>query len=71
MGKYTYYKFDVGDGAMRRNDDYTILEYLNQNGEWEKNREIFRKFVGGDTDFDEITEDEAEILVQNRKNKRK
>ena len=62
-----YYKFDIGDGAMRRAG--SKIEYLDQNGNWVEDARLIRKFIGGDTDFDEITEEEAEQLVKNRKNK--
>ncbi len=60
-----YYKFDIGDGAMRRTG--AKVEYLDKNGNWIENRDLFRKFVGGDTDFDEITEEQANQLVEKRK----
>lgn len=64
-----YYKFDTGGGGMRRTGAF--VEYLDQDGNWVENRDLFRIFVGGDTDFDEITEEEAEELVRNRKLKSK
>ena len=54
---YKYYKFDIGDAVMRR--DGAIVELLDSNGEWKENRELLRKFIGGDCDFSEITEAEA------------
>lgn len=65
MEKTRFYKFDIGDGAMRRTG--AKIEYLDKNGEWVEDRSLIRKFIGGDTDFDEITEEEAEIIVRNRK----
>jgi len=62
-----YYKFDIGDGGMRRTGD--IIEYLDHYGNWVEDLTLIRKFVGGDTDFDEISEEEAEKLVENRKRK--
>ena len=66
MEKIRYYKFDIGDGAMRRIG--ARVDYLDSNGEWVEDRSLIRKFIGGDTDFDEITEEEAQKIVDNRKN---
>lgn len=66
--KTRYYRFNTGDGAVRRTGAF--VEYLDQNGNWIENRDLFRMFVGGDTDFYEISEDEAQALVEKRKNKR-
>lgn len=63
--KTRYYKFNVGDGGMRRTGP--IFEYLDSNGNWVEDRNLIRKFIGGDTDFDEITEEEANRLAMNRK----
>jgi hypothetical protein len=60
-----YYKFDIGNGAMRRTGG--IVEYLDKNGNWVEKRDLLRKFIGGDTDFDEISCEEAEKLVEERK----
>ena len=62
-----YYKFDIGGGGMRVTGNK--YEYLGRNGDWVEDRTLIRKFIGGDTDYDEISEEEAEILVRNRKNK--
>ena len=56
-----YYKFDIGDGAMRRKG--ARVEYLDRNGEWVEDKSLIRKFIGGDTDFDEITEKEAQRIA--------
>lgn len=64
MDKIRYYKFDIGDGLMRRTG--TKVEYLDTTGKWIEDRNLIRKFIGGDTDFDEITEEEAKVIVQNR-----
>lgn len=69
MEKIRYYKFDIGDGAMMRIG--ARVYYLDSNGEWIEDRSLIRKFIGGDTDFDEITEEEAQSIVNNRKNKEK
>ena len=61
-----YYKFDIGNGAMRRTG--STVEYLDKNGIWIEQRDLLRKFIGGDTDFDEISHEEAEKLVEGRKN---
>ena len=65
MDRTKYYKFDIGNGAMRRTG--SIVEYLDQNGDWKEDRDLIRKFIGGDTDFDEITHEEAERLVAARR----
>ncbi len=67
MSKTRYYKFDIGDGAMKRVG--AIVEYLDEAGNWVEDRSLIRKFIGGDTDFNEITEEEASILVEARKSK--
>lgn len=69
MEKIRFYKFDIGDGAMRRIG--TKIEYLDSNGEWIEDRSLIRKFVDGDTDFDEITAEEAQKIVDNRKKGKK
>ena len=69
MEKSRFYKYDIGDGAMRRTG--TKIEYLDSNGEWVEDRSLIRKFIGGDTDFNEITLEEAEVIVSNRKNAKK
>ena len=65
MSKIRYYKFEIGDGAMKRVG--AILEYLDQEGNWVEDRNLIRKFVGGDTDFSEITEEEVNCLIEARK----
>ena len=52
---------------MRRTG--VIVEYLDKNGNWVENSELFRVFVGGDTDYVEISEEEAEQLAINKKNR--
>ena len=65
--KVRYYKFDVGGGGMRVTEH--TYEYLDHYGNWVEDSTLIRKFVGGDCDFDEITEAEAQKLVENRKNR--
>lgn len=65
MEKIKYYKFDTGDGAMRRIG--ARVEYINSSGEWVEDRSLIRKFIGGDTDFEEITEEEAQKIAYKRK----
>ena len=65
--KYTYYKFDIGNGAMRKKG--YLVEYIDKNGNWVENIELLRMFIGLDTGFYEITEAEAETIAQSRKNK--
>lgn len=65
MVKTRYYKFDIGNGAMRRTG--ATVEYLDEKGNWIEDRKLIRKFIGGDTDFEEISEEKAEQLVKNRK----
>lgn len=67
--KVRYYKFDVGGGGMRVTEH--TYEYLDHYGNWVEDSTLIRKFVGGDCDFDEITEAEAQKLVENKKNKSK
>jgi len=68
MNKTRYYKFDIGDGAMKRVG--AIVEYLDETGNWVEDRNLIRKFIGGDTDFDEITEEEVNRLIEARKSKK-
>lgn len=35
-------------------------------GKWIEDRNLIRKFIGGDTDFDKVTKEEAKLIVQNR-----
>ena len=67
--KVRYYKFTTGDGGIRRKGP--IIEYLDKNGDWVEDLSLIGIFVGGDTDYDEITEAEAQKLVENKKNKSK
>ena len=60
-----YYKFDIGDGIMRRNGVH--VDHLDSRGEWIEDRELIRKFIGGDTDFEKITEKEVLELINKRK----
>ena len=62
---YRYYKFERGDGAIRR--DGATFEYLDKNGDWKEDFSIMHKFIGGDCDFDGISEEEAEAIVIKRK----
>lgn len=64
-----YYKFNIGGGGMRMTGP--IIEYLDSYGNWVEDLSLIGKFVGGDTDFDEISEEEAEELVENTKRKAK
>ncbi len=69
MSKTRYYKFDIGNGAMRRTG--SIVEYLDETGNWVEDRKLLRKFIGGDTDFDEITSEEAEEIIKMRRENNK
>lgn len=62
-----YYKFNIGDGGMRRTGH--TFEYLDIYGNWVEDPTLIRKFVGGDTNFYEISEEEAEQLAENLKRK--
>lgn len=64
MDKIRFYKFDIGDRLIRRTG--AKIEYLDMTGKWIEDRSLIRKFIGGDTDFDEITEEEAKVIAQNR-----
>ena len=65
--KTRYYRFTTGSGVVKRTGAFVY--YLDKDGNWIKNSDLFRMFVGGDTDYYEISEEEAEQLVKNRKNK--
>ena len=60
-----YYKFHNSDAVARR--EKATVELLSNTGEWVEERRLLRKFIGGDCDFDEITEEEAEAIVKKRK----
>lgn len=64
MDNARYYKFDVGDGLMRRSG--AVIEYLDKDGNWIEDRNLIRKFVGGDTDFDEVTFEKAQQIIKKR-----
>ncbi len=64
MSETKYYKFDIGDGLMRRTG--VITEYLDKDGNWIEDRNLFRKFVGGDTDFDEVPYEDALKIIEKR-----
>lgn len=65
--KYRYYKFIIGDGIMRRNG--ACVELLSRDGVWEEKRDLLSKFIGGDCDFDEISEELAMVIADERKAK--
>ena len=67
--KYRYYKFTIGNGVMRRKG--ARVELLGKNGEWEEKRDLLTKFIGGDSDFDEITEAQAQEIADNRRSERR
>ena len=63
--KTRYYRFTTGDGVVKRTGAFVY--YLDQDGNWIEHRDLFRMFVGGDADFYEITEEEAQAIVYKRK----
>lgn len=63
--KTKYYKFDIGSGLMRKTGPK--LESLGKDGEWFENHRLLRKFFGGDMDFEEIPEEEAEGIAEKRR----
>ena len=63
--KTTYYKFDIGSGLMRKTG--SMVESLGKDGEWFENRGLLRKFFGGDTDYEEIMKEEAELIAKKRR----
>ena len=63
--KYHYYKSDYGNGIMRRNG--ARVEMLTIGGDWFEKQELFSKLIGGDIDFDEISEGQALIIAEERK----
>ncbi len=52
---------------MRRNG--ACVELLSRDGVWEEKRDLLRKFIGGDCDFDEISEELAMVIADERKAK--
>ncbi|WP_010249273.1 hypothetical protein [Acetivibrio cellulolyticus] len=67
INRTRYYKFDIGDGLMRRTG--AIIEYLDKDGNWIEDRNLIRKFIGGDTDFDEISFEHALKIIEERSRK--
>ncbi len=63
-----YYRFYTGDGAVRRNG--AKVEYIDQHGNWVEDRALFSMFVGGDSDYYEISKEEANQLAEKRKRKK-
>ncbi|MEE3494039.1 MAG: hypothetical protein VZR06_02680 [Butyrivibrio sp.] len=63
-----YYRFYTGDGAVRRIG--AKVEYIDQHGNWVEDRALFSMFVGGDSDYYEISKEEADQLVEKRKRKK-
>lgn len=64
---YKYYKFDDSDAVAKRESAYVYL--LDDAGNWVEKPSLLRKFIGGDCDYEEISEKEAELIVQQRKAK--
>ncbi len=62
MERTRFYRFDIGDGLIRRTGP--IIEYLDKDGKWVEDRNLIRKFVGGDTDFDEISFEQAQKVIE-------
>lgn len=67
-----YYQFDSTNGkegnVFKRTGSF--YAYLNQKGCWVENRNLLSKFVGGDVDFEEISEEEGFRIVAKRKNQK-
>ena len=63
-----YYRFYTGDGAVRRTG--AKVEYIDQHGNWVEDRALFSMFVGGDSDYYEISKEEADQLAEKRKRKK-
>ena len=63
--QYSYYKFKIGDGAMRKKG--VVVEYLDRNGNWIEDMNLLGKFIGLDNGFYEITEKEANEIVNRKK----
>ena len=65
--KYKYYKSNIGSGVLRR--DGLRVELLSKAGEWEERKDLLTKFIGGDCDLDEIPEELALVIAEERKAK--
>ena len=65
--KYKYYQSIIGSGVLRR--DGLRVELLSKAGEWEERRDLLTKFIGGDYDLDEIPEELALVIADERKAK--
>ena len=53
---------------MLRRDGLRV-ELLSKAGEWEERRDLLTKFIGGDYDLDEIPEELALVIADERKAK--
>lgn len=65
--KTIYYKLD-GGGFLRRTG--LTVEYLSQDGKWIQNQNLVSKFLGGDSDYEEISYEEALEAQESRKLKK-
>ena len=51
---------------MLRRDGLRV-ELLSKAGEWEERKDLLTKFIGGDCDLDEIPEELALVIAEERK----
>ena len=66
MNKIKYYLRENG-GIVRLTNDVTVHS-LDLNGEWIPNQYLISMFIDGIDDYSEITEDEVNVIVEQRKN---
>jgi len=58
-----YYKRHAG-GLVKQKGYY--MAYLDKNGQWIEEGKFINMFVGGDCNYDEITEEEAQKLIKEK-----
>jgi len=64
MEETKYYRFSVGSVIVRRTGNK--IEKMGRRGVWEDAPQLYWRFVAPDSDLIEITEEEAERMMENR-----
>ena len=63
-----YYQFSNGL-IIKTVGDSLVIYALNEHNEWEKRLDLYAKFFDSASDYVELTEDEVEYFLQERKGK--
>ncbi len=56
-----YYQIDKS-GLVFKNED-GICSFLSKEGEWIRYQPLFGKLVGGDSDYEKITQEQVEAII--------